>query len=167
MRAFSSSAVLAAFLVAGVQGTSADSLQTHIQNHTPYRMEVQFYSLTKGGVWPGNGQVYIQSDNRTHDYLLACSPGEQVCMGAAALTPQGPRFWGFNSHTRTCITNCCFICGGDAQPLTIEDTPAPSYAAAPPSSGHYDPATSNIVQSGMTQQMNATIGIMDAMSGHH
>jgi hypothetical protein len=167
MRAFSSSAVLAAFFVAGVQVASADSLQTHLQNLTPYPMEVQFYSETTGGVWPGNGRVYIQSDGRIYDYVLACSLGEKICVGASAHTPQGTHFWGFNSHTRTC-TNCCWICGGgDAQLLTI-GTPAPSYAAAPPSSGRFDPdpvGTSSLVQRGMNTQMNNTIDLMHAMSG--
>jgi hypothetical protein len=163
MRAFSSCAVLAAFLVAGVQGASADSLQTHIRNHTPYRMEVQFYD-TKGGVWPGHGQVYVQpADNEIYDYVLACSQGETICVGATAQTPRGPRLWGYNLQTRTC-TNCCWTCGVNARPWSMEDTIAPSYAAAPPS---YNPATSNLVQQGMTQQTNNTIDIIHAMSPPH
>jgi hypothetical protein len=165
MRAFSSSAVLAAFLVAGVQGASADSLQTHIQNHTPYRMEVQFYSYTKGGVWPGHGQVYIQSDNEIYDYVLTCSPGEKICMGASAQTPQGPQVWGYNSHTRTCITNCCWFCGENARLLTIEDTLAPeSDAAAPPSSEPPDPAQTYVTQQAITQSLEEHNRVMQGLN---
>lgn len=169
MRAqFSSVAVWAAFFVAGVQGATADSLQMHIQNLTPYRMEVQFHSETTGAVWPGNGRAYIQSDGRIFDYVLACSPGEKICLGASAHIRQGTFFWGVDSPSRTC-TNCCWICGGDAQLQRLAiGTPAPSYGAAPPPSASLDPdpvGTSYLVQHGMNMQMNNTITLMHAMSG--
>jgi hypothetical protein len=171
MRApFSLSAVVSgAFLVVGVQGIRADTLQFHIQNLTPYRMELQFQSETTGGVWPGNGRVYIQADSRTYDYTLACSPREKICFGASARIPQGTYFWGVDGPTRTC-TNCCWICGDDAQLEQLTTgTAAPSYAAAPPSNAPVDPdpvGTSRLVQQGMNMQMNNTITLMHAMSGN-
>ena len=71
---------------------------------------VEFYSMDRDHVWPGNGEVWILgvSDGEV-SYPLSCQAGELICFGA--WTVENTNSWGMGLDAQFDCTDCCAQCG--------------------------------------------------------
>ena len=72
--------------------------------------------------WPGNGNVYMLGNGQLRSYGLSCLAGENICYGAS-MNLFVERYWGAGSKHQYNCTNCCYVCGQNAQTGVINLSP--------------------------------------------
>jgi hypothetical protein len=82
-----------------------------IVNNTSNTINVAFYDgSNRAQIDPADGRAYIQRGQRRQSYAVSCTPGQNVCYGAAvqgnALSP----YWGLGLHGKQNCIGCCVVC---------------------------------------------------------
>jgi hypothetical protein len=109
MKKFAGWMTLALALRFTAPAATAEDMSWPIVNNSPFKIEIQFYSRSRGVVWPGHGQVWFAWPGQRITPTLRCVPGEQICYGA---WPAGnfSSFWGVGRDGRQGCSSCCFYC---------------------------------------------------------
>lgn len=90
----------------------ADVLPMSIASHHPNIVSLEFYSQNLDRSWPSGEEVYTLDDSKTHQYMLECRGGEQICFGAWVRN-QPKTYWGVGRDNTHHCTDCCYVCGQD------------------------------------------------------
>ncbi|RME18630.1 MAG: hypothetical protein D6801_00985 [Alphaproteobacteria bacterium] len=96
----------------------ASNLEFHVRSEYPYQVSLEFYSLDRNHVWPGNGKVYILDDSATHNYNLSCNYGEKICFGAW-VRGDSSQYWGGGLDNKQYCSDCCYTCGYGDTPVRV------------------------------------------------
>jgi hypothetical protein len=82
-----------------------------IVNNTSTTVHVAFFDgSNRARVDPLDGRHYIHSGNNTQTYRVSCTPGQNVCYGAATQGPGLKPFWGVGGNGKENCTGCCMSC---------------------------------------------------------
>jgi hypothetical protein len=105
--------VLGAFVSAIALPAVSDAaeLRWEVKSNYRYKVQVAFYSQSRGHVWPGRNRAYPLNDYQTYTYTLDCVRGERICFGAW-VTGRGNTYWGVGPDDKYTCTSCCAVCGG-------------------------------------------------------
>lgn len=99
---------------------SAETMNWRVKSNYKYKVQVAFYSQSRGHEWPGGGDAYNINDYDTHSYPIECNDGEKVCLGAW-VTGNARKYWGVGFNNKHGCKACCYICGGGDIPRQVLD----------------------------------------------
>ncbi len=71
-------------------------------------VEVRFFAVDRGLVWPGGNLVYTMAPGTTITQPLACNLGEKICFGADQ--PINGLAWGVDIDNSIACADCCRTC---------------------------------------------------------
>lgn len=105
--------IIAVLAIALVTSTAAyaEDVTFQIQSFHPNRVQVKFWSDTRGHVWPSLSEAYNLNDYDVHRYELTCIRGETICYGAW-VTGDASIYWGRGIAGDRPCTACCTVCNG-------------------------------------------------------
>jgi serine/threonine protein kinase len=96
-----------------------------IVNNTGDTLNLAFYD---GGnrqqIDPVGNGVYVQNGNSTRTYLVNCTPGRNVCYGAAVQGSALNSFWGVGYGGKQSCAGCCLMCQGGTLTTTLNTSDA-------------------------------------------
>jgi len=96
---------------------SAESLTWNVESDYPRPIELEFYSLNRSFVWPGDEAMALDHRDR-RAFTIKCDRGERICYGAWVRGRESI-YWGTGrSGTHGC-ERCCFVCDGTETNLII------------------------------------------------
>ena len=102
----------------GTTAAMSAELVWHFRSEYDYAISLEFYSQSRGHVWPGDNQVYVIRDGDVHDYSLSCNNGEKICYGAWVRN-NSSSFWGSGYNGDQSCDSCCFTCGAGSTPVIV------------------------------------------------
>ncbi len=111
--------LVAAASLFATQGSAAE-LVWRIKSEHPNVVSLEFYSQDRNHVWPGDGDIYVIEDWKTHSYSLSCNYGEKICYGAWVRN-DSDSYWGAGFDGDQACDTCCAVCGyGDIETKVLK-----------------------------------------------
>lgn len=111
-------ATLAASLAPSL--AAAQTVTVNIQTNHYSRIYVRFFSQASDAAWPGGDDAYEIADDNSHQYVLQCTDGEQICYGAFdTILTDGGDYWGVGKYGNEGCDSCCLHCDGGTYSFTL------------------------------------------------
>ncbi len=101
--------------------TANDQITFRVESNHPNIVSIKFFSQDRSHVWPNADEVYLLKDSATHEYVLGCQSGEQICYGAWVRGVEST-YWGVGKSDKHSCESCCYRCaGGETSVISLNE----------------------------------------------